>query len=352
MITNKDLSIDSKNGQVILNGDKYDLGTQGEIDAAVKDIYSVMGQNGAKNLIPYPYYEKTHTENGVNFTDNGDGSITVDTDGSASTGNANFYCQAPTVISNLIKLDKNKTYIFSDTTHSGIVNNCVVGIRYFAEGVVPSTATGTAKSCNASINWQVTVTNAVYAFVYVYVWSGKTISNITFKPMLRLAEDTDNTYQPYAKTNRQLTEVIGDLSQTGITGSDVAEQLESLNEDIVLESFTPTLAAAIGTPNTFDHNCFYNPKTKEVHIQVMIYSADALIPTNNTTIFTVDQKYRPNSDLQIGMAMLISSDNWDTRAVQMERCVMGANGNFSLNNFVYGPKPTKIVFIEADYIAA
>ena len=175
---------------------------------SIDDIYSVMGEMGAKNLIPYPYYETTHTESGVTFTDNGDGTVTANTGGSAATGNATFFCGNPNNVSNLIKLDKNKTYIFSDTTHSGIANNCIVGIRYFAEGVVPSTTSGTNANCNLSNNWQVTVTNAVYAYIYIYVYSGKTVSNLTFKPLLRLAADTDNTYQPYAKTNKELTDEL------------------------------------------------------------------------------------------------------------------------------------------------
>ena len=211
--------------------------TNKELTNGIDDVYKTMGEMGAKNLIPYPYYETTHTENGVTFTDNGDGTVTANTGGSASTGSATFFCGNPNNVSNLIKLDKNKTYIFSDTTHSGIANNCVVGIRYFAEGVVPSTTSGTNASCNESNNWQVTVTNAVYAYVYVYVWSGKTVSNITLKPLLRLAADTDNTYQPYAKTNKELTEVIGDLSKTSVTGATVAAQLGVLGNILSFTHF-------------------------------------------------------------------------------------------------------------------
>lgn len=178
-----------------------------EDKAELESVRDYVNELGVKNLIPYPYYEKTHTENGVTFTDNGDGTITVDTDGSTSTRNATFYCQSTNVLSSLIKLDKNKTYIFSDPTHSGVANNYVAAIRYFAEGVTPSTSTGTAESCKESNNWQVTITNAVYATIYLYVWSGQTVSNLTFKPMLRLAADiNDDTYVPFAKTNRQLTE--------------------------------------------------------------------------------------------------------------------------------------------------
>ena len=41
----------------------------------------------SKNLIPYPYYDTTKTENGVTFTDNGDGTITVN---GTATGNSRF----------------------------------------------------------------------------------------------------------------------------------------------------------------------------------------------------------------------------------------------------------------------
>ena len=37
--------------------------------SVIKDMYNILG---AKNLIPYPYYETTKTSNGVTFTDNGD----------------------------------------------------------------------------------------------------------------------------------------------------------------------------------------------------------------------------------------------------------------------------------------
>lgn len=42
----------------------------------------------SKNLIPYPYTETTKTMNGITFTDNGDGSITVN---GTATGSASFF---------------------------------------------------------------------------------------------------------------------------------------------------------------------------------------------------------------------------------------------------------------------
>ena len=43
---------------------------------------------------------------------------------------------------------------------------------------------------------------------YIRIRSGATVSNLTFKPMIRRVEDTDPTWQPYAKTNKELTEEL------------------------------------------------------------------------------------------------------------------------------------------------
>ena len=40
--------------------------------------------------------------------------------------------------------------------------------------------------------------------INIFIKSGQTVSNLIFKPMLRYAEDTNNTYVPYVPTNREL----------------------------------------------------------------------------------------------------------------------------------------------------
>ena len=53
--------------------------------------------------------------------------------------------------------------------------------------------------------------------VGISIASGESLDNVTFKPMVRLATDSDTTYQPYAKTNRELTEkidIVGNLFTT------------------------------------------------------------------------------------------------------------------------------------------
>ncbi len=169
---------------------------------------------------------------------------------------------------------------------------------------------------------------------------------------LFVVEQPDGTKVATLAQLKQYVET-GDFEATGeiIDGHGNILKDMAKSADLILEKFTPTLAAAVETPRYYEHNCFYNPKTKEVHIQVMIYSIDGLIPTNSRTIFTVADKYRPAENIQLGMAFVVSSAQWDSRVTRMEKCFLGANGAFGLNNFIYGEQATKVLYIAADYIA-
>ena len=220
MITNKDLSIDSENGKITLNGNNYDFGSQGEIDADVKDVYAVMGQMGAKNLNIFPYKNggagDTWEANGITYTVKADG--TLEADGTA-TADAYFRFGIPTDDFNPIYLEEGKSYILSGIGTSDIE----ILLR-------DSTNTNIAYAAVNDTLYNCTTSGKYYLLVRVK--NGKTVNHATIKPMLRLASDTDNTYQPYAKTNRQLTEVIGDLAATGVTGDTVAAQIKALKDAI------------------------------------------------------------------------------------------------------------------------
>ena len=222
MITNKDLSIDSKNGQVILNGDKYDLETQGEIDAAVKDVYYAMGQNGAKNLIPYPYSNKSgYSNQGMTTTYDADGVFTINKVAGTATA---YYKIADT---NFLKSNTKYKLVFEVANATSIsifvqkpTSGDYVAINNKSSGIFEAEFETTAEeqTSNRSIG--------------LWCSASDTETNATVKVMLVYASDTDNTYQPYAKTNKQLTETIGDLSGTGVTGDTVADQIKALNDAI------------------------------------------------------------------------------------------------------------------------
>lgn len=161
-----------------------------------KDIYAVMGQMGAKNRIPYPYYETSDaTRNGVSYTLNGQ-SVTVNRE-STSSSNANFWLYGYGI--DFMGL-KSGHYILSGSGSSEVT----VALTYYNNNTWVSQINATTEDVEIEIDTE----NETYNNIGITVFVSKSNSpqNVTIKPMLRLASDTDDTYQPYAKTNRELTE--------------------------------------------------------------------------------------------------------------------------------------------------
>lgn len=165
----------------------------------IEQIYADNGVLGAKNLLTYRYANTTKTENGITFTDNGDGTVTIGA--GTATGNAFF---AFANASKNIKIGKGQYVI------SGGVSNSIAFYFQLSSGDVVDTGNGAHFSLDSD-----------YTFVpgkatYIRVLSGTVISSpVTIKPMLRLASDPDDTYQPYAMTNRELTN--GKADKTDLT---------------------------------------------------------------------------------------------------------------------------------------
>ena len=154
------------------------------IYSANQNIYEVMGQMGAKNLITYPHSSKTETKAGITFTENADGSVTVN--GTATE-----------IVRHLIssqQFEVGKKYILSGCPSGG--SHSLNGTYTLYTQTVQNYDDGEG----VEFTWDASITGITIA-----VFAGITVDNLTFKPMLRLASDTDSTYQPYAKTNQQLT---------------------------------------------------------------------------------------------------------------------------------------------------
>lgn len=190
---------------------------------SIDDIYSVMGQMGAKNLIPYPYYRASgYSSNGMTTSYDSDGVLTVNKVAGSSTAffaltyTDDNYCLKPNTKYKLVVEFDNTTqlsvFIKYGDIDMAIINKKSTG-KYAANFTTPQTLEGREN-------------------IAIYATSSDTETNAKVKVMIMLASDTDNTYEPYAKTNKELTEVIGDLSQTGLTGDSVAEQLDTAREQI------------------------------------------------------------------------------------------------------------------------
>lgn len=145
-----------------------------------------VGESGARNLIPYPYHETTHTENGITWTDNGDGTVTAN---GTSTGESyfTFVQTSDNLIDHVIDgctyvfddgYDGTDCYIFIETRDSD--NNRLE--RY--------------RTNNGSVSFAVDKSKVATISITAYVASGVPLNNVTIKPMLELGSAAHD-YVPY-----------------------------------------------------------------------------------------------------------------------------------------------------------
>lgn len=172
-------------------------GIKDAIDDTAADIYEVMGKNGAKNLLPNN--AATKTVNGITFTVNSDGSVTAN-----GTATSTSYI----ILISSFNLVGGK-YILSDEANSTDGN-----VQIILD--TPDGSQRFAACYGATREKKFTLNQAYTLRSFIWIGSGITVDNVTFKPMIRLASDTDSTYQPYALTNQQITPYIQAVSNPNI----------------------------------------------------------------------------------------------------------------------------------------
>lgn len=156
---------------------------------------------GAKNLLQFNGYG-TGAENDVTYVINSDGTITVN---GTPKGTSPSYIE--------LKLNGNAANIarFCDGQH--ILSGCPAGggdnkYRMYA-------ARGGYSRFDYGDGVLLTETTQTDVRLVVFIANGYTANNLVFKPMIRPAEITDDTFAPYAPTNRELYEMIIALQAGG-----------------------------------------------------------------------------------------------------------------------------------------
>lgn len=150
------------------------------VDEKIQDIYNVMRQNGAKNLLLVKV--ETGLSDGITYTVNADKSITLNGTATAAvyvTVNTSFTLNETCIVTGTPKNLPDNVFMY-------IQNQSHTFIDY-GDGVEAVSGT---YGC------------------YIQIPTGTTLTNATFYPMIRLATDTDDTYVPYAMTNKELTEMM------------------------------------------------------------------------------------------------------------------------------------------------
>ena len=151
-----------------------------------------------KNLNAYPYYQTTKTENGVTFTDNGDGTITVSTVGTGATAGTSFQCHNRlNTEANELRL-KNGSYVLSGCPSGGSTQTyCLLANRTY-NNANNNLAADIGNGATAVLNGDDYGEDGVNLGIIIQISKDTIITTpITFKPMLRLATVEDATYEPY-----------------------------------------------------------------------------------------------------------------------------------------------------------
>lgn len=162
---------------------------QGEIDKCVRTL----GYTVSNNLLTYPYYETTKTNNGATYTDNGDGTISVS---GTPTTTTSFLCRTRTGSPALLKKD---TYILNGCHKGGSESTHKMSV--FKTGADGSTET-VAIDYGEGVTF--TLEEDTNIGVTISVLSTNVAVDLLFKPMIVKASLGIIPFEPYVADLKSL----------------------------------------------------------------------------------------------------------------------------------------------------
>lgn len=256
------------------------------VDGVQTTVKEIRGKTLAtENLIPYPYAETTKTQNGVTFTVNSDGTITVN---GTATKNTSFFLvfENPTMCLNL-RAGENYTLSGcpkggSDTTFSMYIQD----ISY-TQSIIDY-GNGATKAISYT---------QYYAFIRIA--EGYTANNLVFRPML----NTGSEAKPYSKwfpglknaffkeivsTGKNLIDLSGvSLEKTvnGVTFTKISDGLYRVTGTIADPSQEASPTVNINQGKVYPAGVYstarYTVDGKDIEFFVSAYSAKTGAPIRN-----------------------------------------------------------------------
>lgn len=247
--------------------------------AEVDDIVNVYG---AKQMIVYPYQESSVTRNGITYTDNGDGTITAS--GTASA-DANFYMH--TSVSTQLQPIKAGKYTLTNGLSDNSNSTYKTRIRLTTDHGATYYKGVDLESESVIFNVE---QDCEYA-IYFWIVSGKTVSNVTFKPLLTPASVTNRIYEPYAKTNQQLTKDVDSINTT----------LES-KQNASDNSLNTTNKTVVGAINEVNNGLSTLTTKLGNYLSVVTYSRTSTVSANTGGMLKEDiSSIIPSGKVPIGI---------------------------------------------------
>lgn len=158
------------------------------------------------NLLPYPFDGTTKTENGVTFTDNGDGSITVN--GTATE----------TTYFRLYGWARDQKVLLGNYISGGAENIHINVVHY--------TGTDYKVLAGATTGWsKIDKSEYTTGYIEVVIYQGASISNVTIKPMLSNEAGVD--WLPYQ----------GESYSIDLQGNEMVEIPNGVKDELIIDKY-------------------------------------------------------------------------------------------------------------------
>lgn len=194
-----------------------------------------------KNLLTYPYYSKSKVEYGVAFTDNGDGSISVDGTNTSSTG----------AIFDIIVPGNNSAYsIFPAGTYNAYAKESISNDYAIYFSIRRDTYYGkelliNGNNISGERSWRFTLSEPTRLFIRIGVAGKKTVVKTTVNVSLCASEDTDPYYPYVGSTTQNLL-----VSEDG-TSYELRSLPDGTRDDLVIDKDgNVSLTAIVGKTET------------------------------------------------------------------------------------------------------
>ena len=320
------------------NGNLTDSGKKASDFGTAEEIADIVNVYGAKNLMPYPYNQTSRTYRGVTFTDNGDGSVTAT--GTATGGNAAFQFSSRAINGELVL--PNGTYKLTGGPSGGSTSTYHMFVARTKGGVSVMYDTDVGDGCTFTLDGDDFSDDDVRVQCALQIREGTTVNNLVVRPMIRCASIEDDTYVPYAETNKQLTdrprEFVGTQAEWEALSTQEKNKYALVNltddeETGGYEDFTSQIVKGAKVTR-LDITAF-----RDGHTVTIIGIWEGAFSNTNDTILYYPQKYSPKRQIR-GVGIVQAADNsnvngyyWvssDTHRIGQSATATAKSGTFML----------------------
>lgn len=257
------------------------------------------------------------TENGITFTKNDDGTITVNGTATA-TSSINLYRDN-------LSLRKGN-YILNGCPRGGGSSNYRLAMN---KGSNTSNFFDTGSGVN--VNLEADITNAA---VWIAIYRGVTVNNLVFKPMIRLASITDDTYEPYTGGQpspnpdypQEIKTITGSLNITGCGKNLLPNLFENSTKDGVTLTVDGDYVIINGTTT---NSIYFDPPKKNW----MMYYLDGNYTYTSNTYDNIKYSFYADNDIQyIGSSTTPTTINFPKKIYKKIRPIISLAANSTYDN--------------------